>query len=229
MRHLRFLFWTRLAPWLVLVRSLWWATRSNFRRPLSSTVQNQISMTRMSRSNWRAFWKSASVQNRPPLKCCFALTIYPTHNTHIIAFSNYRYYDGNLVTFPSPVTNDRAVSFNYVTGGQYERGGSRTNKPEAKALVAELVSRLKSHGFRDSGLTIGVVTFNTEQQRLIEDLLDEARRQDPSIEHHFADAELEPVFVKNLESVQGDERDIMYFSVTYGPGLDGAMPMNFGP
>jgi len=154
---------------------------------------------------------------------------YRSRHESLIAFSNYRYYDGNLVTFPSPVTNDRAVSFNYVTGGQYERGGSRTNKPEAKALVAELVSRLKSHGFRDSGLTIGVVTFNTEQQRLIEDLLDEARRQDPSIEHHFADAELEPVFVKNLESVQGDERDIMYFSVTYGPGLDGAMPMNFGP
>jgi very-short-patch-repair endonuclease len=121
------------------------------------------------------------------------------------------------------------VNFNHVTGGQYERGGSRTNKPEAKALVADLVARLKSQGFRDSGLTIGVVTFNTEQQRLIEDLLDEARRQDPSIEHHFADTALEPVFVKNLESVQGDERDIMYFSITYGPGLDGAMPMNFGP
>lgn len=154
---------------------------------------------------------------------------YRSRHESLIAFSNYRYYGGDLVTFPSPVTNDRAVSFNCVTGGQYERGGSRTNKPEAKALVAELVSRLKSQGFRESGLTIGVVTFNTEQQRLIEDLLDEARRQDPSIEHHFADTALEPVFVKNLESVQGDERDIMYFSITYGPGLDGGMPMNFGP
>ncbi|MBC3930574.1 DUF4011 domain-containing protein [Undibacterium curvum] len=154
---------------------------------------------------------------------------YRSRHESLIAFSNYRYYGGDLVTFPSPVTNDRAVSFQYVTGGQYERGASRTNKPEAKALVADLVSRLKSHGFRDSGLTIGVVTFNTEQQRLIEDLLDEARRHDPSIEHHFAEASLEPVFVKNLESVQGDERDIMYFSITYGPGIDGAMPMNFGP
>ncbi|OXC74478.1 DUF3320 domain-containing protein [Caballeronia sordidicola] len=154
---------------------------------------------------------------------------YRSRHESLIAFSNYRYYGGDLVTFPSPVTNDRAVSLNLVAGGLYERGASRTNKPEAKALVADLVKRLKSPGFRDSGLTVGVVTFNAEQQRLIEDLLDAERRKDPSIEHHFADTELEPVFVKNLESVQGDERDIMYFSITYGPGLDGTMPMNFGP
>ncbi|VVE50958.1 DNA helicase [Pandoraea communis] len=154
---------------------------------------------------------------------------YRSRHESLIAFSNYRYYDGDLVTFPSPVTNDRAVSFTHVAQGQYERGGSRTNKPEAKALVADLVARLKSKEFRDGGLTAGVVTFNSEQQRLIEDLLDEARRQDPSIESHFSDTALEPVFVKNLESVQGDERDVMYFSITYGPGLDGMMPMNFGP
>ncbi|KVD78940.1 DNA helicase [Burkholderia sp. ABCPW 14] len=154
---------------------------------------------------------------------------YRSRHESLIAFSNHRYYDGDLVTFPSPVTNDRAVSFNLVPGGQYERGASRTNKPEAKALVADIVARLKSPGFRGSNLTIGVVTFNSEQQSLIEDLLDEERRKDPSIESHFLDTELEPVFVKNLESVQGDERDIMYFSITYGPGTDGTMPMNFGP
>jgi very-short-patch-repair endonuclease len=154
---------------------------------------------------------------------------YRSRHESLIAFSNYRYYDGDLVTFPSPVTNDRAVSFNHVSNGQYERGGARTNKPEARALVADLIARIKSADFRDSGLTIGVVTFNAEQQSLIEDLLDEERRKDPSIEPHFLDTKLEPVFVKNLESVQGDERDIMYFSTTYGPGIDGNMPMNFGP
>ncbi|WP_179402700.1 DUF3320 domain-containing protein [Burkholderia guangdongensis] len=154
---------------------------------------------------------------------------YRSRHESLIAFSNYRYYGGDLVTFPSPVTNDRAVSFNLVAEGQYERGGARTNKPEAKALVADLVGRLKSPAFRDSGMTVGVVTFNSEQQRLIEDLLDEARRKDPSIEPHFAETALEPVFVKNLENVQGDERDIMYFSITYGPGVDGMMPMTFGP
>ncbi len=153
---------------------------------------------------------------------------YRSRNESLIAFSNHRYYGGSLVTFPSPVTEDRAVSFHHVSG-TYEKGGARINKPEAKALVADLISKLKSPAFRASKLTIGVVTFNTEQQSLIEDLLDDERRKDPTIESYFAEVELEPVFVKNLESVQGDERDIMYFSITYGPDHAGAVSMNFGP
>ena len=153
---------------------------------------------------------------------------YRSRHESLIAFSNHRYYGGRLVTFPSPVTEDRAVSFHYVPGA-YEKGGARINKSEAKALVADIVARLRSPGFRASRLTIGVVTFNSEQQKLIEDLLDEERRQDPQLEPYFADSELEPLFVKNLESVQGDERDIIYFSVTYGPDGGGHVSMNFGP
>lgn len=153
---------------------------------------------------------------------------YRSRHESLIAFSNHRYYSGGLVTFPSPVTEDRAVSFHMVNG-QYEKGGARINQPEARALVADLVARLRSPGFRAAGLTIGVVTFNAEQQGLIEDLLDEERRRDPDLEPFFSEVELEPVFVKNLESVQGDERDIMYFSITYGPDRTGAISMNFGP
>ena len=153
---------------------------------------------------------------------------YRSRHESLIAFSNHRYYGGGLVTFPSPVTDDRAVSFHLVKG-RYEKGGARINQPEAQALVADLVSRLKRPGFRESGLTIGVVTFNSEQQGLIEDLLDDERRKDPGLEPYFSEMELEPVFVKNLESVQGDERDIMYFSITYGPDMAGAVSMNFGP
>lgn len=153
---------------------------------------------------------------------------YRSRHESLIAFSNHRYYGGSLVTFPSPVTDDRAVSFHHVKG-TYEKGGARINKPEAFALVADLVGRLKSPGFRESKRTIGVVTFNAEQQTLIEDLLDQERRRDISLEPYFAEIELEPVFVKNLESVQGDERDIMYFSITYGPDIHGAVSMNFGP
>jgi len=153
---------------------------------------------------------------------------YRSRNESLIAFSNYRYYGGELVTFPSPVAEDRAVSFHHVAG-TYEKGGARINKSEAKALVADVVGRLKSPGFQQSGLTIGVVTFNSQQQTLIEDLLDNERRKDPLIEPYFSETALEPVFVKNLESVQGDERDIMYFSITYGPDLSGTVSMNFGP
>ncbi|HEY0835619.1 MAG TPA: DUF3320 domain-containing protein [Azospirillum sp.] len=154
---------------------------------------------------------------------------YRSRHESLIAFSNHRYYEGGLVTFPSPVTEDRAVSFHLVSDGVYEKGGARINKPEARALVADLVGRLKDPAFRASRLTIGVVTFNSEQQRLIEDLLDEERRKNPEIEPFFAEDVLEPVFVKNLENVQGDERDVMYFSITYGPDLTGAVSMNFGP
>jgi very-short-patch-repair endonuclease len=153
---------------------------------------------------------------------------YRSRHESLIAFSNHHYYGGSLVTFPSPFTEDHAVSFHYIKG-VYEKGGARINKPEAMALVADLINKLKSPGFSESKLTIGVVTFNSEQQSLIEDLLDDERRKDPSIEPHFAEIELEPIFVKNLESVQGDERDIMYFSVTYGPDLAGVTSMNFGP
>lgn len=154
---------------------------------------------------------------------------YRSRHESLIAFSNHRYYGGGLVTFPSPVTEDRAVSFHYVGDGVYEKGGSRVNQPEARALVADIVSRLKDPAFVAAGLTIGVVTFNSEQQHLIENLLDEERRKDPAIEPFFGEDRLEPVFVKNLESVQGDERDVMYFSITYGPDRSGAVSMNFGP
>jgi very-short-patch-repair endonuclease len=154
---------------------------------------------------------------------------YRSRHETLIAFSNHRYYQGRLVTFPSPVTEDRAVRLRYVPDGVYEKGGARINKPEAMALVADLIGRLKDPAFLAAGHTIGVVTFNAEQQRLIEDLLDDARRKDPSIEPHFAEDRLEPVFVKNLESVQGDERDLMYFSMTYGPDRTEHVSMNFGP
>lgn len=154
---------------------------------------------------------------------------YRSRHESLIAFSNHRYYEGRLVTFPSPYIEDKAVSFHYIANGTYEKGGARTNKAEAMALVQDLVGKLTSAECRDGGLTVGVVTFNAEQQRLIEDLLDEARRKDPTLESYFTDTELEPVFVKNLESVQGDERDIMYFSLTYGPTISRSVSMNFGP
>lgn len=154
---------------------------------------------------------------------------YRSRHESLIAFSNQRYYGGGLVTFPAPVTEDRAVSYHHAPEGVYAKGGARTNQGEARALVADVMGRIKVPEFAEEGLSIGVVTFNTEQQRLIEDLFDEERRKDPAIEGWFADEALEPIMVKNLESVQGDERDIIYFSVTYGPDRQGRVSMNFGP
>ncbi|WFU23718.1 DUF3320 domain-containing protein [Bradyrhizobium sp. CB1717] len=142
---------------------------------------------------------------------------YRSRHESLIAFSNVKYYRGELTTFPSPVTRDTAVRYVHVEGGVYERGGAKVNRKEAESVVAEVVRRL-----RTSTHSIGVVTFNGEQQRLIENLLDQARRSDPSLEPHF-DRNLtrEPILVKNIENVQGDERDVIIFSVAVGPDKAG--------
>ncbi|MBY6033270.1 DUF4011 domain-containing protein [Marinobacter daepoensis] len=154
---------------------------------------------------------------------------YRSRRESLIAFSNRQYYDSSLVTFPAPVHPDNGVSLVRVNG-VYGRGAGRTNPDEAKAIVKEIVRRLTSDQPDVREQSIGVVTFNTEQQALIEDLLDEARAKDPSIEWAFSEESLlEPVFVKNLETVQGDERDVILFSITYGPDSSGRTTMDFGP
>ena len=105
------------------------------------------------------------------------------------------------------------------------------NQDEARA-VAEMVKRRLTTWLavpEDVRQTLGVITFNAEQQSLILDLLDEMRRGNSELEWFFADEREEPVIVKNLESIQGDERDVMLFSVTFGPDLAGKLTMNFGP
>ena len=153
---------------------------------------------------------------------------YRSHKEGLIAFSNSRYYDNRLITFPAPAFPDNAVGL-IRPEGFYARGKSRTNDGEARAIVAEVVRRLTDSDPEVREQTIGVVTFNSEQQTLIEDLLDKERSANPGIEWAFAQEAPEPVFVKNLETVQGDERDVIMFSITYGPDQADHMTMNFGP
>jgi very-short-patch-repair endonuclease len=152
---------------------------------------------------------------------------YRSRYESLITFSNRRYYDGKLVTFPSPVAEDRAVQLHRVDG-IYGRGTSRTNREEAETVVAFVLEHLRSPERQSE--SIGIVTFNAQQQELIDDLLDNARREDPSLESHFSKGVgREEVFVKNLENVQGDERDVIIFSTTFGLDDIGKMSLNFGP
>jgi very-short-patch-repair endonuclease len=147
---------------------------------------------------------------------------YRSQFESLINFSNQQYYQGRLVTFPSNATEDKAVRYLHVPGGVYERGKGRVNREEARVVVAEIVRRLTSADFLLNKRSLGVVTFNSLQQKLIEDLLDEARRSNPGLERFFsAEQWHEPVFVKNLENVQGDERDTIIFSVAVGPDAAG--------
>lgn len=154
---------------------------------------------------------------------------YRSRKESLIAFSNSRYYGNELITFPPPVHPDHGVRL-IRPEGFYARGKARHNEGEAKAIVNEIVRRITHQDEAIRQQSIGVVTFNSEQQSLIENLLDAARSQDPSIEWAFStDKAYEPVFVKNLETVQGDERDVIMFSITYGPDQSDHVTMNFGP
>ena len=150
---------------------------------------------------------------------------YRSRHESLISFSNEQFYDGRLFTFPSSDDGARKVSLACVDG-LFESGGRRVNRAEAEAVIAELQRRSRTPEI--SGQSIGIVTFNIQQQSLIEDLYDEARRQDEILARWDEQAG-EPLFIKNLENVQGDERDVILFSTTYGPSQEGRMSLNFGP
>ena len=150
---------------------------------------------------------------------------YRSKHESLIAFSNQEYYDGRLFTFPS--ADDRISKVSLVkVEGVYDKGGRRSNRAEAEAVVAEIIRRLSDEEL--SKRSIGVVAFSVVQQNLIEDVLMEELAGHPELEAKAFQAE-EPIFIKNLENVQGDERDIILFSVGYGPDKDGNVSMNFGP
>ena len=152
---------------------------------------------------------------------------YRSEHESLIAFSNCTFYDYSLITFPSWLQEDEGfgVKFVHVPDGVYDRGGRRDNVREAEKVV----SLVEEHLRRNPSQSIGVVTFNLAQADAIENHLEQFRRQKPELERYFATDRPEKFFVKNLESVQGDERDVLIFSVGYGKDKFGRLTMNFGP
>ena len=150
---------------------------------------------------------------------------YRSKHESLIAFSNTMYYENRLCTFPSPDALSSKVQFVLVEDGIYDRGVSKTNKAEGDALVAEVIRRLTDTTLQKS--SIGVVTLSSVQKDYIERKLtaEIAQRRLESVAY---DRE-EPLFVKNLENVQGDERDVVLFSLCYGPDRLGRVSLNFGP
>jgi superfamily I DNA and/or RNA helicase len=157
---------------------------------------------------------------------------YRSRDERLIEFSNRRSYGGRLQTFPAAhrAHPNLGVEFRYV-GGVYDRAGTATNRAEAEAIVAEIVRRLTDADACAANRSIGVVTFSVAQQTLVQDLFDEALDRDARVREGLAEsAKLgDPVFIKNLENVQGDERATMLFSICYGRDASGALYHNFGP
>ncbi|MBP3798864.1 MAG: DUF3320 domain-containing protein [Ruminococcus sp.] len=150
---------------------------------------------------------------------------YRSRHESLIAYSNSKYYDGKLYTFPSPDDRISEVSHVHVEGF-YDKGSTKTNRAEAEAVVQEICRRLRDPILRRQ--SIGVVTFSLPQQNLVDDVLNDAFRAEPELEA-LANEMYEPILIKNLENVQGDERDVIFFSIGYGPDKEGKVSMNFGP
>ena len=153
---------------------------------------------------------------------------YRSRHESLIATSNQEFYDNRLVLFPSPDAGreNAGLHLELHPETRYERGaGKRYNAGEA-AIIADAVME---HAHRRPELTLGVAAFSTPQARRIEDELEMRRREDESGEEFFSAHPEEPFFVKNLENIQGDERDVVMISVGYGRIQGGYLPMNFGP
>lgn len=149
---------------------------------------------------------------------------YRSRHESLIRFSNCMFYDDRMLTFPSPNDLEARVTMRKVQGVYTRR--QRDNAVEAGAVVDEICRRCKDPVLRN--LSIGVVAFSTTQQSCIQDMLDDRISTDKEL-FDGLNAMREPIFIKNLETVQGDERDVILFSIGYGPDKDGVVFQNFGP
>ncbi|MBR6071641.1 MAG: hypothetical protein IKP77_02265, partial [Acholeplasmatales bacterium] len=151
---------------------------------------------------------------------------YRSKDEGLISFSNKNFYDYNLVTYPSIYENkkDLGVDFIYVENGIMD-SRLKANIVEAEKVVDLIFEHYKTYPNR----SLGVVAFNIKQQDIILKLLENRRIKDPSLEMYFKDDIKEPFFVKNLETVQGDERDTIIFSISYAKNEKGQFSMRFGP
>jgi len=149
---------------------------------------------------------------------------YRSRHQSLIAVSNSQFYDSKLFIVPSPFMQEAGMGlrFHHVAGGVFEDG---MNKTEAK-VVAEAIIR---HALEHPNMSLGVAAFSIKQRREIQDQLELLRRLNPQTEEFFHAHPNEPFFVKNLENVQGDERDVIFISVAYAKNAQGFMGMRFGP
>jgi len=152
---------------------------------------------------------------------------YRSQHESLIAFSNKNFYNNRLFTFPCANENcsELGLKFHYNPNTVYDRGGKGTNIEEANE-VAKVVFK---HFKETPELSLGIGTFSIRQKYAIEDAIEQMLKEDNSLEVFFAKDKPEHFFIKNLETIQGDERDVIFISVGYGKNQNGRLPMNFGP
>lgn len=151
---------------------------------------------------------------------------YRSRHQSLITVSNHQFYENKLVVPPSPGHKQGAgLVFHHLPQTAYQRGTSRTNPLEAKRVVEAILEHARKH----PKLSLGVAAFSTAQRQAIQDELELQRKQHEDTEAFFRSHTEEPFFIKNLENVQGDERDVIFISVGYGRDEAGYFSMSFGP
>lgn len=152
---------------------------------------------------------------------------YRSRHHSLIAVSNHEFYENQLFIVPSPyaATGELGLQFHLVPHGVFDSGGTGTNRVEAQ----EVAQAVLQHARRHPNLSLGVAAFSVRQQQAILDEVERLRRDHPETEDFFNGHPNEPFFVKNLENVQGDERDVVFLSIGYGRDAQGALAMRFGP
>ncbi|MBI1370483.1 MAG: DUF4011 domain-containing protein [Planctomycetes bacterium] len=151
---------------------------------------------------------------------------YRSQHESLIAFSNDRFYDRELVIFPAPGTRKDALGlrFHHVPEGRWEK---RSNIIEAQHIARAVIN----HAHKDPKASLGIATFNAPQMEMIQEELDRLLRNNSDARHmveHLM-SHHEPLFIKNVENLQGDERDVIFISYTYGPDAGGIFAQRFYP
>lgn len=152
---------------------------------------------------------------------------YRSRHESLIAFSNRNLYDDRLNTFPCPEdeSSSLGIKFRYIPSAVYGRGAGGANIDEAREIAKAALKHFKEH----PNQSLGVGTFSIRQKYAIEDAIEDLLRKDNSLESLFAPDRPEHFFIKNLETIQGDERDVIFLSIGYGKDQGGRLSMNFGP
>ncbi|MDR0900459.1 MAG: DUF4011 domain-containing protein, partial [Methanobrevibacter sp.] len=153
---------------------------------------------------------------------------YRSRHESLINISNHEFYDDQLLVYPSPShsSEELGLKFRYNPNSYYDRGGSSANREEAREVAREVINHFDRYGDTKS---LGVGTFSVAQRNAILEELEAERKLHPELEHNFSEKKEDRFFVKNLETIQGDERDVILISVGYGYDKEGKLSLNFGP
>jgi very-short-patch-repair endonuclease len=151
---------------------------------------------------------------------------YRSKHESLIKVSNFEFYDNRLIVFPSAANHEKlGLKLRHHPETFYDRGQSRSNKMEAAIVIEAILTHIRNY----PKLSLGIVSFSNAQKEVLENLFEQARKEFPELEQYIQSHIDEPIFIKNLENVQGDERDVIFISIGYGKTKEGYLAMNFGP